>query len=74
MFTRLHDRGKYNGSGLGLAISKKVIDHFDGEVTIESEIENGSTFIITLPVQDSCYKPEKQGRMRTPKEIEKSVV
>lgn len=63
MFTRLHDRGKYNGSGLGLSISKKVIDHFNGNVRVESKGNEGSTFIITLPVQDDWYSNETRKSM-----------
>lgn len=38
------------GNGLGLALVKRVLELMDGEIQIKSEIEKGSTFIITLPV------------------------
>lgn len=38
------------GNGLGLALVKRVLELMNGEIQIKSEIEKGSTFIITLPV------------------------
>ncbi|PLS81597.1 hypothetical protein CYG49_01715 [Candidatus Saccharibacteria bacterium] len=37
------------GSGLGLYWAKKIIDHHNGTIEIQSEINKGSTFTITLP-------------------------
>ncbi len=36
------------GSGLGLALTKEIIDLFKGQIKIESELELGTTFIITI--------------------------
>lgn len=51
MFRRLHGKGLngYKGSGIGLAIVKLVIDRLGGSVRIESEVEQGSTFTISVP-------------------------
>lgn len=43
---------KISGSGLGLAICKGIIEAHDGEIWIESEIGNGSTFSFSLPTED----------------------
>ena len=36
------------GHGLGLSYVKKILDDHDAKITIESEQEKGSTFIIKL--------------------------
>ena len=43
----LHD---VKGFGLGLAYVHKMIDLFGGSIRAESEVNNGSKFIITLPL------------------------
>lgn len=40
---------KLGGSGLGLSIVKNIIDLHSGEIRVESEINQGTTFIINLP-------------------------
>lgn len=49
-FTQLDD-GKtkqFQGTGLGLAISKRLVELMGGEILIDSEYRNGSTFSFTL--------------------------
>lgn len=41
---------KSSGSGLGLAMVKNIIINAKGDITFESEVGKGTTFIITLPV------------------------
>jgi signal transduction histidine kinase len=38
-----------SGSGLGLSIVKKIVDTYEGDITVTSAPDKGTTFIITLP-------------------------
>jgi signal transduction histidine kinase len=47
LFQRL-DKERYNGTGIGLALCKKIVQLYDGEISLESEPGVGSTFSFTL--------------------------
>jgi len=43
---------KERGIGLGLAISKRVIEDHKGKIHIKSQLSKGTTFTVSLPVQN----------------------
>jgi signal transduction histidine kinase len=50
IFQSLNDRQKYEGTGIGLAIAKKIIEKHNGIITAKSQIGEGASFIIVLPL------------------------
>ncbi|MDQ2656848.1 MAG: response regulator [Bacteroidota bacterium] len=51
MFKRLHHNSEFQGTGIGLALCKKIVEQHHGYISARSKINEGSTFIISLPLQ-----------------------
>jgi signal transduction histidine kinase len=47
-------RRKYGGTGLGLAIVQKYTRSMGGSVSLKSEVGQGSTFVVTLPLKTTA--------------------
>lgn len=60
--------GRAEGVGLGLYIAKGIVEAHGGHIQVQSEVGDGSTFLVTLPVErpvatvDGASRP----RARTP--------
>lgn len=52
-FRRGRNVGGILGTGLGLAVVKKSLDLHHGEIAVESEVDVGTTFTVTIPQANS---------------------
>lgn len=51
MFKRLHHNSEFQGTGIGLALCKKIVEQHKGYISARSKVNEGSTFIVSLPVE-----------------------
>ncbi len=53
---------KKGGTGLGLTISRRLVELQGGQLSIESEVEKGSTFRFTLPAASKANSPKTSAK------------
>lgn len=52
VFEPFMSHGKKDGTGLGLSVTKKLIEEMSGTIGFESQVGEGTTFIVSFPVNN----------------------
>lgn len=54
------NRSTYKGTGLGMAITKKFVDLMGGTITVDSQLNVGTRFVLEFPMEIDQRQPEEQ--------------
>ena len=52
-FQRGKNTGAISGTGLGLSIVKRFVKLLDGNISVKSELDRGSEFVVSFPKSES---------------------
>ncbi|MFV0592223.1 MAG: two-component regulator propeller domain-containing protein [Draconibacterium sp.] len=64
------NQNEYQGSGIGLTLTKSLVKFLNGTIDVKSVQNEGTTFTVTLPVEEEIEKTDDAGNI----ELKKSVV
>lgn len=48
-FRRLHTNSEFQGNGLGLAACKKIVQNLNGQIMVDSVLDEGTIFTVKIP-------------------------
>ena len=65
---------KYGGTGLGLSICKQLATIMDGDVWAESDYGNGSSFFVTLKLENDLEKTQRNYRLPSKDLMNKNIL
>lgn len=54
-----HRKFKTYGTGIGLSLVKDLTELHHGTVSVESQLDKGSIFTVTIPIYKEAFKPEE---------------
>jgi len=49
---------KFGGTGLGLTISKQLAELMGGKISVQSELQKGTTFSVLIPLEEAAVQEE----------------
>lgn len=56
-------RSEFKGTGLGMAITKSLVELMGGEINVNSVLNQGSTFTISIPLEIDTNPPVKKKKI-----------
>ncbi|WP_319591795.1 two-component regulator propeller domain-containing protein [uncultured Draconibacterium sp.] len=59
----------FTSSGIGLALTYEIVQALNGEITVQSETQKGSTFTVCIPYSKNRFEPEDINETSIPTEI-----
>lgn len=62
VFWTLRSRDEVDGAGLGLALVKKLVERHGGQITVQSNVSQGTTFRVSWPMSVSSNSSTLEGR------------
>ena len=57
---------KYEGTGIGLSLVKEIVQLHDGHIQVESNLDQGTKFVIVLPIYPLAQEPSSEVRTESP--------